>query len=81
MLKLIIGLVLGISVGAMAQTTLCATDECVKRNPIGTFDLRSMPQITSKAFVRAGGEDESGIGRPIRMDTKGRVIAKCDLEP
>ena len=34
--------------------------------------------IPVEGFMNAGGKDEDGVGRRLRMTKDGRVLAKCD---
>lgn len=51
MLKLALGLILATATAVYAQTNLCATDECLTRNP-GALDIRTLPTQTFDAHPR-----------------------------
>lgn len=96
MLKLIIGIVLGISVGAMAQGTTgttgaadpktVRTESCVYTTDTATpmrcdVVAQSIPIPVGPRPFYAAGIDSDGNLAGMRMDAKGRVIARCEIDP
>jgi hypothetical protein len=63
-----VGILIGCGIGAIAQD--------FKPVPqMGQLHVENMPQ---EAFVYAGGKDDQGNGRILRMTPDGLVMAKCE---
>lgn len=68
MIKMLIVLVAGILIGAVASAV---AGDGLLSHPVPTY------QGTLTAYVMAGGNDDAGVSHALRMSPDGRVLADC----